>query len=53
LQQIGRLDGYLFGLRFLADLAVYWYGENPDAWVLQQAHGDAKSNQNCGVAQAG
>jgi hypothetical protein len=24
----------------LADLAVYWYGENPDAWVLQQAHGD-------------
>jgi hypothetical protein len=32
----------------LADLAVYWYGENPDAWALQQAHGD-ETDQETGL----
>ncbi|HEX2908448.1 MAG TPA: hypothetical protein VHO69_16370 [Phototrophicaceae bacterium] len=24
----------------LADLAAFWYGQHPDAWAQQQAHGD-------------
>ncbi len=24
----------------LADLAAFWYGQQPDAWALQQTHGD-------------